>query len=119
MKKLFISQPMNGLTDEEILNTRQNILNEVKSKVDDEIILIDSFITEEPKSKNIPLWYLAKSIEVLSEADIAYFGKGWQDARGCLIEYECAKNYGVKIILSEFDPHKTVIGKRIDAGLWD
>lgn len=27
--------------------------------------------------------------------------------------------YGIEILLSDFDPHKTVIGKRIDAGCWD
>ena len=25
---------------------------------------------------------------------------GWQDARGCRIEYECAKNYDIPILLN-------------------
>lgn len=41
MKKLFISQPMNGRTD------------------------------------------------------VAYFAEGWQEARGCKIEHECAVQYGI------------------------
>lgn len=44
------------------------------------------------------LWWLGKSIELLAQADVAYFVKGWNKARGCLIENECAFRYGVKTI---------------------
>lgn len=55
----------------------------------------------------------------LAEADIAYFAKGWQYARGCKIEYECALKYGIKVITAEFDPNKTVVGRRLNAGFYD
>lgn len=119
MKKLFISQPMNGLTDKEILETRTQILMDVVEKYKEPFQLIDSFIDETPKNKNVPLAYLGQSILFLSDADVAYFGKGWQDARGCCIEYDCAIKYGVETIVSEFDAHKTAIGRRLDAGLFD
>lgn len=119
MKKLFISQPMNGLTDKEILETRTQILMEVVEKYKEPFKLIDSFIKETPKNKNVPLAYLGQSILLLSDADVAYFGKGWQDSRGCRIEYNCAIEYGVETIVSEFDAHKTVIGRRLDSGLFD
>lgn len=88
---------------------------EAKQLLNEEVELIDSFCNE----KLTPLGYLTYSINCLSMADVAYFSKGWQDYRGCTIEYECARQYGIKIILSEFDAHKTAIGKRLDAGLWD
>ncbi len=115
MKKLFISQPMVDKTDEEILKEREIALSEARQLLNDDVELIDSFCTEELT----PLGYLAYSIKCLSMADIAYFAKGWQDYRGCLIEYECARKYDVRFILSEFDAHKTVIGRRLDSGLWD
>lgn len=34
----------------------------------------------------------------LAGADIAYFAKGWQDARGCKIENTCAIEYGIPVI---------------------
>ena len=73
MKKVFISQPMNGLTDEEIE-------------------FIDSFLQDYPGeiNKHIPVWYLGKSIQLLSQADMIYLGEGWDKARGCKIEYEIA-----------------------------
>ena len=36
--------------------------------------------------------------ELLAGADIAYFAKGWQDARGCKIENTCAIEYGIPVI---------------------
>jgi hypothetical protein len=115
VKKLFISQPMVDKTEEEILTEREVAILEAQKLLNEDVELIDSYCNEELT----PLGYLAYSIKCLAGADVAYFAKGWQDYRGCKIEHECALQYGVKTILSEFDPHKTVIGKRIDAGFWD
>lgn len=101
MLKLFISQPMKGRTDEEILKERKRIISVVQASYG-EVKVIDSFIKEEaPTDVNASLWYLARSIKFLSEADIAYFASGWWNARGCKIEHECAEVYGVRIIEEE------------------
>lgn len=100
MKKIFISQPMRGLTDEEILNKRQEIMKNTEKVIKEPVELIDSFIEDYPKeiNKHIPVFYLGKSIQFLSQADIAYFGGDWRNARGCKIEHEVAKQYGIEII---------------------
>ena len=98
--KLFISQPMNGRTNEEILKERQDAVNSVKEKFSgDEIEVIDSFFQDAPHDAK-PLWFLGKSIELLSAADIVYFCKGWENARGCKIENTCAIEYGLYVIES-------------------
>ena len=61
---------------------------------EEEVEVIDSFFQSAPASAK-PLWFLGKSLELLSTADIAYFADGWQNARGCKIEHECAKEYGI------------------------
>ena len=100
MKKIFISQPMRGLTDEEILNKRQEIRKNAEKLIKEPVELIDSFIEDYPGeiNKHIPVFYLGKSIQFLSQADIAYFGGDWRNARGCKIENEIAKQYGIEII---------------------
>ena len=100
MKKLFISQPMKGLTDEEILKTREEIKTRAEQAIGEQVELIDSFVEDYPReiNKSIPVWYLGKSIQFLSQADIAYFGGDWRNARGCKIEYEVANAYGIKTI---------------------
>ena len=100
MKRMFISQPMRGLTDEEILKTREEIRIRAEKKIGEPVELIDSFIKDYPGeiNKSIPVWYLGKSIQFLSQADIAYFGGDWKNARGCKIENIIAKEYGVEVI---------------------
>lgn len=93
MKKLFISQPMRGKTDEEILAVRAQAIHEVEASLMEKVVVIDSFIQGAPADAK-PLWYLGKSLELLSTADIAYFANGWEEARGCRIEHECAEEYG-------------------------
>ena len=99
-KKLFISQPMKGLTDEEILKVREEIKNRAEKTIGEPLELINSFFEDYPGEiiKSIPVWYLGKSIQLLSQADIAYFGGDWRNARGCKIEYEIANAYGIKVI---------------------
>lgn len=94
MKKLFISQPMNGKTDEEILRERKEAINIAKDIVGEEIEVLETFFDDHRPDKK-PLHYLAKSLEYLAEADIAYFVSGWENARGCKIEHQCAVEYGI------------------------
>lgn len=95
MKKLFISQPMRGKSDEEILMEREKMISLVKENVDD-VEVLDTFF-QGYDGKN-PLFFLSKSIEFLSQADIAIFAPGWENYRGCRIENICCKEYGVEII---------------------
>lgn len=97
MKKLFISQPMKGKTDEEILAERREAIRSAERQLGEAIEVIDSFFQSAPADAK-PLWFLGKSLELLAGADIAYFAKGWQEARGCKIENICAIEYGIAVI---------------------
>lgn len=97
MKKLFISQPMNGKSDEEIKKERQDALLQAVAEYGEKVELIDSFFENAPHDAK-PLWFLGKSLELLSTADIVYFASGWESARGCKIEHDCAVAYGINII---------------------
>ena len=95
--KIFISQPMKGLSEKEIKSNREKAIKKIKSLYGDDVEIIDSYIDDE----GTPLWCLGKSIELLSTADVAYFLKGWNTARGCRIEYMCADNYGLGAYFEE------------------
>lgn len=97
MKKLFISQPMHGKTDEEIEAERVKAIDEAKAVLKEDVEVIDSFFKEAPVDAK-PLWFLGKSIELLSQADIVYFAKDWNKYRGCKIEHMCAIEYDLNII---------------------
>jgi len=93
-KKLFISQPMRGKTDEEILREREEAVTKAKAIIGEEVEVLETFFTDFSADAK-PLEYLARSIEFLAKADVAYFVPGWETARGCKIEHECAVEYGI------------------------
>ena len=76
MEKLFISQPMNGKTDEEIIHERNVAIRRAKSLLKEDVQVTDS----------------------LSTADIAYFAVGWDKERGCEIEHAICVNCGIPTI---------------------
>lgn len=98
MKRLFISQPMHGKTDDAIRAERNRIIGEIEERCGG-VEVIDSFFTEDaPDGVNSGLWWLGKSLELLATADFAYFADGWEEYRGCKIEHECAMQYGINIV---------------------
>ena len=99
MKKLFISQPMRGKTDEEILAVRSDAIQAAKDVVGEDVEVIESFFQNAPAEAR-PLWFLGKSLELLATADVAYFAQGWESASGCRVEHICAVEYGVPTVIT-------------------
>lgn len=97
MLKVFISQPMRDKTDEQIKQERNRAISIIKNKFDDDVEILDSFFEDAPHNA-APLWFLGKSILVLSKADIAYFVGQWREYRGCKAENYLAKEYGIRVI---------------------
>ena len=104
MKKAMLSQPMAGKTDEEIVKTREKAIAELETMGYE---IVNTLFTDEWYSKEkmqergvvqIPLCFLSKSLDNMSQCHAAYFCKGWENARGCRIEHEAAAAYGLEII---------------------
>ena len=105
--KAMLSQPMAGKTDEEVIATREKAISALKEKGYE---IVNTLFTDEWYSKEqmeergvvqIPLCFLAKSLENMSLCHAAYFCKGWKKARGCRIEHDAAVEYGLTIIYEE------------------
>ena len=111
MKKIFLSLPMSGRTDEEI----RTQIEEMKAKFllknpfgKGEIIFVDNLENDiDPSScidvKTEPLLYLGEAIRKLAYCDGVYFGKGWSKARGCLIEMEVCVKYDIPYFINRND----------------
>lgn len=102
-KKVMISQPMNGLTDEQILETKKKATKYLENSGYE---VINTFFQgkeeETANSKhNVPLAYLALSFLKMAECDAVYFCKGWNKTRGCVMEHEAAEKYGLEILYEE------------------
>ena len=106
-KRAMISQPMAGKTDEEIKATREKAIAALKEKGYE---IVNTLFTDEWYSNKamkergvvqIPLCFLAKSLENMSLCHAVYFCKGWVNARGCRIEHDAAVAYGLDIIYED------------------
>lgn len=111
MIKVFVSCPMKGLSYEEIEEVRKKSFERAKElcpefNIDDkkDFVLIDSHFKDfnpEAKDKDsYALKHLAKSLDLLAEADIVYFASDPEQSRGCKIEYDCAIAYGKTLIVN-------------------
>lgn len=96
MKKVFISQPMAGKKNKEIISERENALIALKKLFNEPLEEVESYFSNSENAQ--PLECLGKAIQLMAKTDIAVFCQGWENARGCKIEHECAKQYGVAII---------------------
>lgn len=97
MKKLFISQPMNGKSDKEILDERKRLIAEAEERTGEKFEVLETFFRGAPADAK-PLWYLGESLKHLAMADLAVFALDWQTARGCRIEHEAAMQYGIAMM---------------------
>lgn len=101
-KTAKVSQPMKGKTDEEIICTREKAVQELMER--GYLVmhtLFDQSAMEARGVVNGPLCSLAMALDKMSLCHAVYFCKGWEQARGCRIEHEAAKAYGLEIIYEE------------------
>lgn len=97
MKKLFVSVPMKGRTVEEIKASIQKMKKIAEIYEGEELELIDSYVEDNPpKNNSQAIWYLGKSLEKLSEADIFIGIEDDYDWSGCYIERMTAHKYNIK-----------------------
>ncbi|WP_281714752.1 DUF4406 domain-containing protein [Blautia hydrogenotrophica] len=107
MMKAMLSQPMAGKTDEEIIATREKAIKALEARGYEIVntLFTDEWYNRENMEKRgvvqIPLCFLAKSLENMSLCHAVYFCKGWEQARGCRLEHDAAVAYGLTVIYEE------------------
>lgn len=106
-KKAMLSQPMAGKTEAEIMETRSRAIAALEAQGYEVVntLFTDAWYSQEKMEERgvvqIPLCFLAKSLENMSLCHAAYFCKGWESARGCRIEHDAAVAYGLTVLYEE------------------
>lgn len=94
MKKLFVSVPMKGRTEENIRKSITKMHKIAEAIMGEELELIDSYVEDNPpKDSKNSVWYLSKSIEWLAQADVFITIRDKYEWNGCYIESEVAQRY--------------------------
>lgn len=100
--KVFVSQPMRGKTNEEIMKERERVKDVVKRlyTVPNTIVtveILDSFI----KNSESSLETFIRGLNKMYEADLVYFVKGFKEYRGCKLEFEIATQYNARMAVEQ------------------
>lgn len=101
MKKLFVSVPMKGRTEEEIKASIRKMKKIAEIYEGEELELIDSYIEDNPpKDSKEAVWYLGESLKKLAQADVFIGIDEAYDWNGCYIERDTAQRYGIKTYMA-------------------
>ena len=117
MKKLFISVPMRGRTEENIKKTMDKMHKMAEIVFEQPLERIESYIPEHaPECNNERVWYLGESIKMLAEADYFIGFDNWEPYYpGCQIEAEVAQKYEIpSYFLNLYSPLTPDIPKILD-----
>ena len=96
-QKIFISLPMNGRSETDVLNEIKLIGEKFKENYD----IIDSYHQEDDPNgidNRSGVWYLGNSLRLLRTADLVVFSRDWAKARGCIIEHRVCEYYDIPFI---------------------
>lgn len=95
--KVMISQPMRGKTNEQIRQEKEKLVKQLEAQGHE---VVDTVFDLAPNGVDEAIYFLSKSIEFISQVDALIFMPGWNNARGCRIEYQVAVEYGkfIKLI---------------------
>lgn len=95
MKKLFISVPMRGRTEEKIRKSMQKMHKIAEAVFEQELEVIPTYIEDKPpENVKQAVWYLGRSIQLLAEADY-FIGIDYCNFEGCNTERGVAIGYHI------------------------
>lgn len=125
---VFISQPMSGRHVEEIQEERDRIVTFIKEHYDFRfdgnsrasamipkgfdlykdkheysINVVNPIERENAPDNAGRLWYLGQAISDLEKCDLVIFARGWETSKGCCVERDAVRQYGIPYSLFEND----------------
>lgn len=102
MKNCYICLPIAG-REEDIFERAKQAKKEIGELGFEPVSPLDLNAIGEEELKehtrrDITAWYMGRDIEtIISKCDVIYCCEGWQNSKGCNVEIECAKQYGLEI----------------------
>ena len=99
---VFISQPMVGLTNDELKKYRSKVLDMIQRRYPTEKIhLINPPYPYYPYGHNESVWALGKSLEYIAQADLVFFLKYWEISYMCSLQHAICRYYRIPIASEE------------------
>ena len=91
--KVFLSHPMHGLSEKEVLKLRNEMINFANAICGEGTVIIDNYSYADAPENTGRLWYLGRSIQMMSDAELVIFHPDYRKANGCRIEEAVCSAY--------------------------
>lgn len=96
MLKVFISVPMHDRSEDEAWKDIKDAFEAIpKIFPNQELCMTHNTACVGPEYAG-RLYYLGTAIQIMDQADVVYFGKGWENAKGCQVEHYICELYGIQ-----------------------
>lgn len=112
-KKLYISCPMNGRTEEAIRHDMDRMHRIAEAMFDQELEVIPTYVKHDPpETGNKAIYCLGESIMKMADADY-FIGVRWaENAKGCRVENEVSAAYSIPRALVDADEFMPEVSKQ-------
>lgn len=135
--KIFISQPMTGLDEEEILFTRAKEKARARLMFGDNVEFAPTYTSDEVRTSieqsamkrnreraektNWDIYWLVDSLRCMCTCDTLWLVEGWENSKGCAIEREIAETYGLNIYYPKgvYNNPSSWINDKEGATIWE
>lgn len=98
--RIFLSLGMRGRDEKDILHDIEEATFYIK-RMHPDCEVVNTYRQEGVPEIVAPTYYLGRSIQILGSCDQVWFLNDWKNYRGCLIEHEVCKAYGIPYCIAD------------------
>lgn len=98
--RIFLSLGMRGRDEKDVLHDIEEATFYIK-RMHPDCEVVNTYRQEGVPEIVAPTYYLGRSIQILGSCDQAWFLNDWKNYRGCLIEHEVCKAYGIPCYIAD------------------
>ena len=98
--RIFLSLGMRGRDENDVLKEIAEATHYIKS-VHPDWEVVNTYRQEGVPEIVAPTYYLGRSIQILGSCDQVWFLNDWKNYRGCLVEHEVCKAYGIPCYIAD------------------
>ena len=110
--RIFLSLGMRGRDEKDVLHDIEEATFYIK-RIYPNCEVVNTYRQEGAPEDAGPTYYLGRSIQILGTCDQAWFLNDWENYRGCLVEHEVCKAYGIPCYIADLRP----VGLRLSEAL--
>ena len=111
--RIFLSLGMRGRDEKDVLHDIEEATFYIK-RMHPDCEVVNTYRQEEAPEDAGPTYYLGRSIQILGSCDQAWFINDWKHFRGCRVEHEVCKAYGIPCYIADLRTVWLNVGEALD-----